>query len=142
MRWCSAARTRNPGTLNDALQHQHGVDLRGTADVELDRVQISDTYGDCVYVGQPWSTVDTWSSDVHMHDSSCTGAGRNGIALTAGRNVLVETSSFERIALNTFGLEPNGAGFGARERDDQAQPDRDGRILGSGRPQAIPRSKT
>ena len=105
----------NPGTLNDALQHQHGVDLRGTAGVELDRVQISSTYGDCVYVGQPWSTVDTWSSDVHMHDSSCTGAGRNGVAFTAGRNVLVETSSFERIGLNTFGLEPNGAGFGARD---------------------------
>ena len=103
-----------PGTLNDALQHQHGVDLRGVADVELDRVRISDTYGDCVYVGQPWSTVNAWTSDVHMHDSSCTGAGRNGIAVTAGRNVLVETSSFGRIGLNTFGLEPNGAGFGAQ----------------------------
>jgi IPT/TIG domain-containing protein len=103
-----------PGTLDDALQHQHGVDLRGTAGVELDRVRISDTYGDCVYVGQPWNTVNTWTSNVHMHDSSCTGAGRNGVAVVAGRDVRIETSSFARVGLNTFGLEPNGAGFGAR----------------------------
>ncbi len=103
-----------PGTLDDALQHQHGVDLRGVAGVELDRVRISNTYGDCVYVGQPWSTVDTWSSDVYMHDSSCSGAGRNGVAVTAGRNVRIETSSFEQVGLNTFGIEPNGAGSGAR----------------------------
>ena len=34
--------------------------------------------------------------------------------MTAGRNVLVETSSFGRIGLNAFGIEPNGAGSGAQ----------------------------
>lgn len=104
-----------PGTFVEALQHQHGVDIRGTAGVELDRVRIESPNGDCVYVGQPWSTTDTWSSAVYVHDGSCTGAGRNGVAVTAGRNVLVETTTFARIGLNTFDLEPNGAGFGAQD---------------------------
>ena len=106
---------QTPGTFVEALQHQHGVDIRGTAGVELDRVRIESPNGDCVYVGQPWSTTDTWSSAVHVHDGSCTGAGRNGVAVTAGRNVLVETTTFSRIGLNTFDLEPNGAGFGAQD---------------------------
>jgi Right handed beta helix region len=101
-----------PATAQSDLEHQHGIDLRGVARVEVSHVTIEAPYGDCVYVGRPWDTNAVWSTDIHVHDSSCSGPGRNGVAVTAGRDVLVETSQFGRIGLNAFDVEPNGAGFG------------------------------
>ncbi len=100
------------GTFDATLQHQHAFDLMGASAVEIDHATATAVYGDCVYVGQGWNTT-AWSSDVHVHDSTCIGNGRMGIAVTAGRNVLVENSSFSQIALTAFDVEPNGATFGA-----------------------------
>jgi Right handed beta helix region len=105
------AKTQPGATLSD-LQHQHGIDLRGVAGVEISRVAIEGPYGDCVYVGRPWDANAVWSSGIHVHDSRCAGSGRNGVAVTAGRDVVVETSQFSGIGLNAFGVEPNGPGFG------------------------------
>jgi Right handed beta helix region len=101
-----------PGEFDSSLQHQHGIDLRGVADVEVAQVAVEAPYGDCIYVGQPWDPSAPWSSGVHVHGSSCYGPGRSGIAVTAGRDVLVETSQFSVIGLNAFDIEPNGNGFG------------------------------
>jgi hypothetical protein len=104
----------NPGKFLYDLQWQFGIDLRGAAGVEVDRVSIINPYGDCVYIGQGWyGDTKAWTSDVHVHDSACAGPGRMGVAVTAGRNVLVETSNVSRIGLSAFDIEPDGAGFGA-----------------------------
>jgi hypothetical protein len=101
------------GTFDAAFQWEHGVDLVGSSDVEIDHVNISDVYGDCVYVGLGWYS-KAWTSKVHFHDSSCSRSGRMGVAVTAGRDVVVERTSFAEIGLTVFDIEPNGAQFGAR----------------------------
>ena len=100
------------GAFDSALQHQHGIDLSGPSGVEIDHVNITNVPGDCFYVGQGWYT-KRWSSDVHVHDSSCAHSRRMGVAVTAGRTVLVERTSFAQIGMTAFDIEPNGAGFGA-----------------------------
>jgi hypothetical protein len=101
------------GTFEFALQWAHGIDLVGPSDVEIDHVNISNVYGDCVYVGLGWYS-KAWTSNVHIHDSSCSRTGRMGVAVTAGRDVLVERTSFAGIGLAVFDIEPNGLQFGAR----------------------------
>jgi hypothetical protein len=103
----------NPGTRVDALQWQHGIDLRGARSVDVDHVNIVNPYGDCIYVGRAWDASSPWTRDVHVHDSSCAGAGRQGIAVTAGRDVVANRIDLTRIALNVFNIEPNGTGSGA-----------------------------
>jgi Ca2+-binding RTX toxin-like protein len=102
-----------PGSFVSSFQGQHGVDLRDTTAVEIDHVSIASTYGDCIMVGRPAVGSGSWSSDVHVHDSICTGAGRNGVLVAAGRDVLVETSRFSEIGLNAFDIEPDDADSGA-----------------------------
>jgi hypothetical protein len=101
------------GTFEYALQWAHGIDLVGPSDVEIDHINISNVFGDCVYVGLGWYS-KRWTSNVHIHDSSCSRSGRMGVAVTAGRDVLVEHTSFAEIGLTVFDIEPNGAEFGAR----------------------------
>ena len=101
------------GTLVWDLQWQHAFDLRGVNGVEIDSVAASDLYGDCIYVGRPWNGTE-WSSNIYVHDSACARNGRMGIAVTAAHDVLVERTSFARIARTALDVEPNGSGFGAR----------------------------
>jgi len=109
-------RGANPagGTFVSALQHQHAFDLNGASYVELDRTRSSDVYGDCVYVTRRWDGGQAWSSNVNVHDGSCVANGRMGIAVVAGRDVVVERTSLSQIGRTAFDIEPNGTGFGAQ----------------------------
>jgi len=111
-------RGANPagGTFNSAYQWQHGFDLRGTANADLDHVAVSDVYGDCFYLGQATDGSRAWSSGIHIHDSTCRGSGRMGVAITAGRSVLIERNTISQVGLTAVDIEPNGGslGFGAR----------------------------
>ena len=100
------------GTFNAELQHQHAFDLAGARDVELRRVTASGVYGDCVYVGR--SPRLRWSGNILVRDSRCHGTGRMGIAVVAGRSIVVRRTRFSRIARTVLDIEPNGSGFGAR----------------------------
>lgn len=101
------------GTFDPELQWAHGIDLVGPSDVEIDHANISNVYGDCVYIGLGWYR-KAWTSNVHIRDSSCSRSGRMGVAVTAGRDVVVESTSFAEIGLTVFDIEPNGVQFGAR----------------------------
>jgi hypothetical protein len=103
-----------PGVFDATLQHQHGFDLAGAAHVELRHVSASGVYGDCVYVGRAHDHPQRWSRDVRVRDSRCSGTGRMGVAVVAGRRVAVKRSRFRRIARTVLDIEPNGPGFGAR----------------------------
>ena len=102
------------GSFNAALQHQHAFDLAGAADVELRRVRASAVYGDCFYVGRAHDRPRRWSRRVQIRNSSCNGNGRMGVAVVAGRRIVVSRTRFRRIARTVLDVEPNGAGFGAR----------------------------
>ncbi len=102
------------GTFTAGLQHQHAFDLAGVRDVELRNVRASRLYGDCVYVTRGQDPPRSWSSKVHVRDSSCKGSGRMGVAVVAGRGIVVRRTRFDRIARTVLDIEPNGPGFGAR----------------------------
>jgi hypothetical protein len=98
------------GTHVPALQWQHGVDVRGTDTVQLDRIRVRDVFGDCVYVGLGGGH---WASNVHISDGACSRNGRQGYAIVGGLDVVVEHNALDSIALNAFDIEPNGMGDGA-----------------------------
>ena len=104
-----------PEAYEPALEWQHGIDLRGVDEVNIGHVAVTDVSGDCFYVGLGTGPVSgRWSSHVRIHDSTCRRNGRQGVAVTAGRDVRVGHSSFAGIALMTFDIEPNPGPGGAR----------------------------
>jgi hypothetical protein len=92
------------GTLDSSLQHAHGVDVRGSS-VEISHVKVGNVAGDCFYLGLGYDNATRSSGSVH--DSSCSSAGRNGIALTAANKVTVSTNSFGNLGYTAVDLEPN-----------------------------------
>jgi hypothetical protein len=93
------------------LEGQHGISLESVTDVELDRVHIHDTYGDLVYVTR--HDRDGWSQRVWIHDSTFERSGRQGIAVVAARDVVIERNTFADMRRATVDLEPNGQSWGA-----------------------------
>jgi len=102
------------GTFTAGLQHQHAFDLAGVRDVEIRNVSASGLYGDCFYVGRGHTPPRRWSRHVDVRGSSCKGSGRMGVAVVAGRGIVVRSTRFSRVARTVLDIEPNGAGFGAR----------------------------
>jgi hypothetical protein len=100
-------------TFVSSLQWQHGIDLRGVTGFTAQNISISNVYGDCFYVGM--AADGSWSTSVRITGSSCRGAGRQGLAIVAGRNVTVDGSVFSGVSLNPFDIEPNGTTGGAAD---------------------------
>jgi hypothetical protein len=98
-------------SYQEDLEAQHAFNLLAVDGVELDRVVVSDVYGDFVYIGANRDV--TWSQNVWVHDSSFARNGRQGIAVTAGRNVVIERNSIQLTRRSTFDLEPNTERGGA-----------------------------
>lgn len=90
---------------------QHGIRLEGATDVELARLRISDVYGDFIYLGR--SDDGHWTERVWIHDSFFTRNGRQGIAVTSGRDVVIERNTITDTRRATIDLEPNGRSGGA-----------------------------
>ena len=94
----------NGGTLASSIQHAHGVDVRGSS-VEVSHVRVSKVAGDCFYLGLGYDNATRSSGSVH--DSSCSSAGRNGIALTAANRVTVSRNTFGNVGYTAVDVEPN-----------------------------------
>jgi hypothetical protein len=94
-----------------ALEGQHGIILRGVQGAELDRVRVTDVYGDFVYLG---SHGGKWASDIHIHDSHFERNGRQGVAFTAAEDVLLENNFIGDVQRTALDIEPNGEQGGAR----------------------------
>jgi hypothetical protein len=99
--------------FNPELQWQHGIDLRGVRGATLRDVTVRDVWGDGIYVGLSTNGA-AWSRDVSIIDSHSAGTGRIGVAVTAGRDVLVRGGTWSEPGLSTFDIEPNGAPGGVR----------------------------
>ena len=110
-------RGANPhaGVAGDAyvpeLEAQHGIRIEGATDVELDRVRVSDVHGDFVYLGRHLED-DRWTERVWIHDSTFARSGRQGIAVTGGRDVVIEHNTITDVRMATIDLEPHPS-FGA-----------------------------
>ena len=114
LRNLSVTGAKPPGAgFDPALQWQHGIDLRGVRGATLRGLTVRDVWGDGIYVGL---SVDSaaWSRDVSIIDSGSAGTGRMGVAVTAGRDVLVHGGTWSQPGLSTFDIEPNGAPGGVR----------------------------
>lgn len=96
----------SPGSLRLGQEYAHGVQTYGATNVEISGVTISAVYGDGLMVGG-------WSDSVWFHDSRVLSAGRNGVAILAGRNVTVERVAFDTSGWATFDIEPWEASGGA-----------------------------
>jgi hypothetical protein len=94
-------------------EFSHGISIRGTDNVELDRITTTGTWGDGVFIGSPGTDFGNWSDHVWIHDSTIRRNGRMGIVVNAGSDVLVQRSTFDEIALTVFDLEPDAAAEGA-----------------------------
>lgn len=108
------------GAIRSAYQpqyeFQHGFSVLGARDVLLDRVGVREVHGDFVYVG-PSGEDDSpdyrWSRDVRVTRSTFTKGGRQGIAITAGRDVRIDRNSIAGVPRSLFDFEANTAAGGA-----------------------------
>jgi len=96
-----------PGTLlRDGRESAMGVLIFGGSDIEIANVTISGVYGDGVYVGGTANPF-AWADGVWFHDSRVISAGRNGVAIAAGRNVTVERVVFDKVGYCALDIEPD-----------------------------------
>lgn len=103
---------QNGGTFNASLQHAHAIDLRGTG-AEVAGVTMRNVAGDCVYFGLGYTQALNRSSG-SVHDSTCSGTGRNAVSVTAGDDVRVAHVTTSAIGYTAFDVEPNsGSGWGS-----------------------------
>jgi hypothetical protein len=102
------------GAYVATLEAQHGFNIAGTRGLDLDRVTVSDVYGDFIYLG--WdSSSKRWTEDVRIHHSTFTRNGRQGIAFTGARRVRIDHNTISEVRRATFDLEPNGGATGVEK---------------------------
>jgi hypothetical protein len=94
------------GAYVSAFEGQHGFDVRAVDGLLLDRVTVTDTYGDLLYIAGLQGEV---SRNIRVTNSHLERSGRQGIAITGGENVLVEDSYVGEVARTIIDLEPNTA---------------------------------
>jgi hypothetical protein len=101
----------NGGTSEGAyvrqLETQHGIRFEGTDGGELDHVTVTDVYGDFVYLGRELHRTREPCRNIWIHDSTFARNGRQGIAVTDARNVIIERNHFSAMRRSTVDLEPN-----------------------------------
>jgi hypothetical protein len=93
------------GTFDRAREAQHGIDIFGSADVLVERVDISRVWGDLVYVGGP-----TPSTNVTVQDSRLVCSSRQGIAIVHADRVTFQRSHLDQARRTLIDLEPNRTG--------------------------------
>lgn len=100
------------GAYRSALEAQHGVQLNAVDGVVLERLVITDVYGDFVYIA---GTGDkTWSRRVVVRNSVMSRNGRQGVAIVAAEDVLIERNTMSLMRRSVFDIEPNQQWGGAR----------------------------
>jgi hypothetical protein len=95
------------------LETQHGFRLEAARDIELDRVTVTDVYGDFVYIGRNEDRVP--SQRIWIHDSTFARNGRQAIAITDASSVVIERNRFSDVRRAMFDLEPNAKSWKVRD---------------------------
>ena len=97
---------------NGARPFQHGFALQGVNGARLEGVTVTAVYGDFVYIGPDLRT-GRWSTNVAVKDSTLVDGGRQGIAIVAGKHVVIDRNEIGGAGQSLFDLEPNKATQGA-----------------------------
>ena len=97
--------------FHGGAEHLAGVFLGGSTDIEISGVSMRGFYGDCVNIGT--NTTDAWSERVIYQDSTCTGAGRHGVAVVAARDVTIRRVRFDQVGMMIIDIEPDRSSEGA-----------------------------
>jgi hypothetical protein len=90
------------------LEFQAAITIAGVTDIEIDRVNIHDTYGDLIFIDRRKERDDRDTVGVWIHDSTFGRSGRQGIAVIDGRDIVIERNRFTDMARGTVDLEPAG----------------------------------
>jgi Right handed beta helix region len=90
------------------LEFQAAITIAGVTDIEIDRVDIHDTYGDLIFIDRLKEADDRDAVGVWIHDSTFARSGRQGIAVIDGRDIVIERNRFTDMARGTVDLEPLG----------------------------------
>lgn len=105
------------GTGDDAyvstLEAQNGFEIEGSTNVELDKVTVTDTYGDFVYIGRDPKT-RVWSDGVTVQNSTFDRNGRMGISIIAGRHVNIVNNTINDTRRSVIDMEPASSSMGAQ----------------------------
>ena len=108
---------RRGGTDDEAyvrnLENLHGIRIAGAISVEIVDVTVTNVFGDFVYIGRAEDRA--WSEDIWIHDSRFTRNGRQGIAVTAARRVVIERNQLSDMRRSTIDLEPNTRSSGVED---------------------------
>ncbi len=106
----------NPHTGTDiydgANENQMGVDLNGSAWVEISNNTIRKTWGDAVYANATTST-GQWPTDIWVHDNSFDYIGRNAFTINSGRRVTLERNAIDHVGGSVLDIEPDSSTQGA-----------------------------
>lgn len=92
------------GDYDRDLEAQHGVNVQGSTDVNLQRIGVRQVWGDFFYVG---STQQQRSSNVRIRFADCDTNGRQGVAVTNASDVDVRDSAFHNIRMSWAVVETN-----------------------------------
>ena len=98
------------------FESQHGFSFLGVHHALLDRVAATKVHGDFVYIGSTGKEGDPsyrWSDDVRVTRSTFSGSGRQGISITAGKNVRIDHDEIGGVPRSLFDFESNTAAGGA-----------------------------
>lgn len=85
------------------LEGQHGFDVRGVSGLLLDRVTVTDTYGDLIYIAGKGGVV---SDNVIVTSSHLERSGRQGITMKGARNVQILGSYVGEVGRSVIDFEP------------------------------------
>lgn len=94
---------RYGGTSDEAwrpeFEAQHAIEISRSEDVDVTGCDLSNTYGDGIYIGGRSERVAVTECEIHH-------TGRQGISVTSARNVVIEQSYLHEIRRTAFDLEP------------------------------------
>jgi hypothetical protein len=92
------------GTYVRGREHGHGFAVHGGRNIRFSGVRTWHTYGDGFYLANCGSS---WADGVTIQNSLAAWNGRQGIAVVAARNVVVENMTYKNIAFHLISVEPD-----------------------------------
>jgi hypothetical protein len=100
------------GSYVAEFEGQHGFDVQGVGGLILERVTVTDTYGDLIYLGGRGGTL---SENVIVTSSHFERSGRQGITMKGVRNVQILGSYLGEIGRSVIDFEPATLGGGGAQ---------------------------
>lgn len=91
------------GVFDVEREAQHAYSLQGSDHITLDNVEGRNTYGDFVYIDKHAGVPATF---ITVKNSRFSGAGRQGIAVSSGEDVLITGNTIGDVRRSMFDFEP------------------------------------